>query len=290
MRIVNLIENTEGKPGLAHAHGLAFYVETAAHRLLMDTGPSAETLANAEKLGVDLKQVDLVILSHGHYDHSGGLLPFAAVNPEARIYMQKTAPGEHYSRNGDTYRYIGIDSAIPSLPQVTLVDGSQIIDDELSLFVVEKREGSLPFTNARLKQKRGEEYVQDEFSHEQSLVLRQGGRRILFSGCAHNGILNILKAYRKSFGSDPDAVISGFHLMQKADYSAAEEESIREMAVELKQYPTVFYTCHCTGLPAYRIMKEILGEQLTYVHSGDEVRLDFKEVVHETPDRRNTTV
>ena len=91
MRIINLIENTEGKAGCAAAHGLSFYIETAKHKLLVDLGPSAETLTNAETLGVDLKQIDTVILSHGHYDHSGGILPFAALNPTAAIYLQKTA-------------------------------------------------------------------------------------------------------------------------------------------------------------------------------------------------------
>ena len=67
MRIINLIENTEGRSGCAYAHGLSFYVETEKHRLLMDLGPSGETLQNAQALGIDLAKVDTVILSHGHY-------------------------------------------------------------------------------------------------------------------------------------------------------------------------------------------------------------------------------
>ena len=91
MRIINLIENTEGSMGCAYAHGLSFYVETKKHKLLMDLGPSEETLKNAEKLGIDLTQVDTVILSHGHYDHSGGIMAFTKINPDAVIYMQESA-------------------------------------------------------------------------------------------------------------------------------------------------------------------------------------------------------
>ena len=91
MKIQNLIENIEGAAGCTAAHGLYFYIETGKHKLLMDLGPSDATLQNAEKLGVDLAKVDTVVLSHGHYDHSGGILPFAGINPHAVIYLQASA-------------------------------------------------------------------------------------------------------------------------------------------------------------------------------------------------------
>ena len=117
MRIVNLIENTEGVRGCTAAHGLSFYIETGKHKLLVDLGPSEETLENAKKLGIDLDAVDMVILSHGHYDHSGGILSFAQMNQHAYIYMQRLAAGNYYSDDGeregqDRYRYIGIDKEI----------------------------------------------------------------------------------------------------------------------------------------------------------------------------------
>ena len=77
MRIINLVENTEGASGCGVEHGLCFYIETEKHKLLMDAGQTGLLLENAEKLGIDLTQVDTVVLSHGHYDHGGGILPFA---------------------------------------------------------------------------------------------------------------------------------------------------------------------------------------------------------------------
>ena len=116
MKIVNLMENTPGVDGCTAAHGLSFYVETQRHKLLTDLGPSAETLRNAERLGIDLTAVDAVILSHGHYDYAGGIMAFAAINPSAKIYMQQTADGDFFSEDGDgDYRYIGIDKAILAL-------------------------------------------------------------------------------------------------------------------------------------------------------------------------------
>ena len=277
MQIINLIENTEGAAGCAYAHGLSFYVETAKHRLLVDLGPSDKTLSNAKKLGVDLAQVDTVVLSHGHYDHSGGILPFAALNRSAAIYMQKTAGEAYYADDSEAgapaqYRYIGIDTKIAALPQVRLIDGDFTIDDELSLFVMKTCAGELPFSNARLKRKNGSVYRQDVFDHEHFLVVKEGAKRVLVSGCAHNGILNILKEYTQRYGSAPDAVISGFHLMKKTDYTAEEKREIEDMAKELKRYNTAFYTCHCTGLPAFGIMKRVMGSRLEYVHSGEEIK------------------
>ena len=90
MRILNLVENEEGVPDCEAAHGLSFYVETQNHKLLFDTSPSDVVLRNAERLGVDLTAVDTVILSHGHYDHSGGIMAFTSFNPNAKIYLQHT--------------------------------------------------------------------------------------------------------------------------------------------------------------------------------------------------------
>lgn len=276
MKIINLIENTKGHEGCAYAHGLSFYVETTKHKLLLDLGPSEETLHNADKLGVNLKEVDTVILSHGHYDHSGGIIPFARINPDATIYMQENANGDYYADDGENakderYRYIGIDKNIAKLPQVVKLSGDYIIDDELELFTIKKRSHALPFTNNRLLIKERGGFARDSFLHEQYLVIRDGETRILLSGCAHNGMLSILDAFRDKYDAAPDVVISGFHLMKKTEYSKEEIQEITDIGNELKKYSTHFITCHCTGEPAYEIMKPIMGEQLQYVHCGEEV-------------------
>ena len=156
--------------------------------------------------------------------------------------------------------------------------------------------------------------MQDDFSHEQNLLLTTAGKKILFCGCAHNGILNVLDALERKLGSGalPDLVLGGFHLMNRAGtltavraeldkaepYRTAEEpgtkaevaapnraatatpalageltDEVREIAERLKRYKAHFATCHCTGLPAFNQMKEIMGDQLSYVYSGDEVEV-----------------
>ena len=274
MKILNLIENTEGVPGCLFEHGLCFYVETEKHRLLMDLGPSASVLENAVRLGVDLKTVDTVILSHGHDDHGGGILPFAKLNPNAKIYLQESAFGEYYAARD--YKpdpdYIGLAPEIRALPQVVPVRGNLKIDEELFLFGGLKGKRDLPVSNGNLRKKEGGRLVPDDFVHEQCLVITERNRHVLFSGCAHNGILNILDRFEELFGGAPDVVISGFHMMKKSAYTEKEQNVICSTAEKLKEYPTMFYTCHCTGLPAYDMMKEIMGGKIAYVHCGESVK------------------
>ena len=273
MRIINLVENELGNSGCEAAHGLSFYVETENHKLLFDSNPSDVVIRNAQKLGVDLPAVDTVILSHGHYDHSGGILPFVELNPRAKIYMQYNAGGEYYAFDGEEqgFRYIGIDKKILSLPQVQLLKGDIKIDDELQVFTVDQRAYPLPSTNKRLRELCNGQYIQDEFHHEQNLLLTADGKKILFCGCAHNGILNVMETLERKFGSAslPDLVIGGFHLMKRTEFSEADTSEITEIANRLRAYKAHFATCHCTGLPVFNQMKEIMGDQLSYVHSGD---------------------
>ena len=276
MRIINLVENEPGDSGCEAAHGLSFYVETENHKLLFDSSPSEVVIHNAQKLGVDLTAVDTVILSHGHYDHSGGIIPFVELNPRAKIYMQYNAGGEYYAFDGEEqgFRYIGIDKKILSLPQVQLLKGDTKLDEELQVFIVDNRAFPLPSTNKRLRELCNGQYIQDEFHHEQNLLLTTGGKKILFCGCAHNGILNVMETLERKFGptSLPDLVIGGFHLMKRTEFSEADTAEVTEIANRLKSYKAHFATCHCTGLPVFNQMKEIMGEQLSYVYSGDEVQ------------------
>ncbi len=270
MKIINLIENTKGENSCLIEHGLSFYIETGKHKLLVDTGASDAFLDNAKTLGVDLTEVDTVILSHGHYDHAGGILSFLKQNDTAMIWMQQSAGDAYYHKSETEERYIGIDPQILESKQLHCVEGNHCIDNELFLFSGIKERKLWPSGNRVLKVKREDKFVQDEFAHEQYLVVEEKGKRVLISGCAHNGILNILEEYERMYGGAPDVVLSGFHLMKKSEYCHEDVEMIRRIAIDLKERSnTRFYTGHCTGEIPFQIMHEMMGEQLVYVHSGD---------------------
>lgn len=273
LRIVNLVEDTPGSRQCGSEHGLSFYVETGKHRLLVDCGATDLFLKNAALLGTELSGVDTVIISHGHYDHAGGVPAFARLNPGAKIYVKASAREAYYHLMEKGEKYIGMPAEIGALSQCVWVEGDLQIDEELFLFTDIGGTKYPASGNQRLKRKQGDRFVQDTFDHEQCLVIAQGERQILMSGCAHTGIANILDRYNEIFGKDPDVVISGFHLAQKAAYSAEELENIRRLSRELAEKNTLFFTGHCTGQAAFAIMKEIMGEKLAALHSGDEIVL-----------------
>lgn len=261
MKFVTLMEDNLCREHLCAEHGLSLYIETEKHVILADTGQSPKTLENAAALGIDLSRVDTVFLSHGHYDHSGGLLEFAKVNQNANIYLRENAGGEYYAFKEGSDKYIGIDKDILKLPNLHFISEDTVIDDELSIFTGVGPERLWPKGNLCLHEKKGGQFVQDTFSHEQYLVIRSEGSYVLVSGCAHNGILNILDAFRARYHTDPDIVISGFHMIQN-EYTEADLDAIRETAKELASMNTVFYTGHCTGMTAFELLKEGMGEKL----------------------------
>ena len=112
------MKTNKGKNGCLAEHGLSVYLETGKHKLLVDTGATDAFLRNAEFLGIDLKEVDILILSHGHYDHGGGILTFSKINPRARIYISEDAFAKYYHERERGTDYIGLDPVIRGLPQV----------------------------------------------------------------------------------------------------------------------------------------------------------------------------
>ncbi len=270
MKIVNLIEDTPGTAGCHAEHGLSFYIETAHRKLLLDTGASDAFLDNAKRRGIDVTAVDTVIISHGHYDHAGGVLAFASCNPHAKIYIHRHAIGAFYNRKYDTPKYIGMDARIAALPCVTFLSGDMTLDDGITVFSGVHGTRLLPRGNRTLQKKCDVGFVPDTFDHEQYLAITEGDVRVLLSGCAHNGILNILDAYKARFGTLPTHVISGFHTV-KADYTEEDDRIITETAAALAAMPTVFYTGHCTGDSALSILQSVMTTNLHILHSGDTV-------------------
>ena len=213
MKVVILMENSTCRDTVACAHGLSMYIETDKHKILFDMGPDAQFIDNAKALGVDLTQVDIAFLSHAHNDHCGGLEAFLKLNDRAKVYMQKAVWGQYYVVTPSKCAYIGMDAVLKNYEdRFVLCDGVQKLDEELTVFSAVPGRELWSGANDTLREKIGEDYPRDTFRHEQDLLVTENGKTALFAGCAHCGIVNILKSAEDVLGRAPDAVFAGFHL------------------------------------------------------------------------------
>ncbi|MBQ3507847.1 MAG: MBL fold metallo-hydrolase [Clostridia bacterium] len=258
MTVTVLLENTSHRPDLSAEHGLSLLIEANGHRILFDMGQTDLFARNADTLGIDLSTVDTAILSHGHYDHGGGLPAFLSRNQAASVYISRHAFGRYFNGTG---KYIGLDPALQESPRLIFTQGETDLSDGFTLCV----ETSLPtlcdLGTFGLTAEMDGIRIPDPFDHEQYLLVREGGKRILFSGCSHRGILNIVDHFH------PDILVGGFHVSKMPT-----DHTLSELAQTLAAYGTDFYTGHCTGLPQYGFIARYMP-RLHYISTGERITL-----------------
>lgn len=263
MRIVTLIENTTAREDLACEHGLSLYIETQTHKILFDAGQTAAFADNAQKLGVDLAEVDIAILSHGHYDHSGGLMRFLQLNSKAPVYVHKDI---FLPRRSAEHKDIGVDPALLDRGRLILTEETVELATGITLQLCRNSPVYYPADSFGLQVQMNGAWTADDFHHEQYLVIEENGKKICFSGCSHRGILNIVKWLQ------PDVLFGGFHFV-KLDPQTADAERLKSAAQTLLQYPATYYTGHCTGQPQFAYMQSIMQAQLQELSTGVQVQL-----------------
>lgn len=262
-KIYVLAEDTAANPNFSFEHGLSLYIETDRHKILFDSGQSDMFVSNAALLDIDLSKADIAVLSHGHYDHGGGFKKFLEINKAAPIYINKYAFGKFY--NG-TEKYIGLPETLEKSNRIVLTDDNLELDDGLALCTCNNRKTVCPIDSAGLNVKTENSFESDNFIHEQYLIINDGSKKIVVSGCSHKGIINIINWLK------PDIVVGGFHFM-KQKISDGENTDIDYASRILSNYPAVYYTCHCTGIEQYSYLKENMGERLHYISSGSIIMM-----------------
>lgn len=258
MKITCLAENTCKNKNLTCEHGLSLYIETQELKILFDMGQTELFYENAQKLGIDLEAVDFAVLSHGHYDHGGGLKKFLEINKSAPVYLSRYAFGSYY--NG-TEKYIGLDVSLKESNRLIFTEDELKINDYSSLFSCNKKGRKHDLGSFGLNMNIGGQFLPDDFRHEQYLLIKENGRKILISGCSHKGIMDITEWFY------PDVLVGGFH------YSKLElDDKLSEYARFLDGFNTDFYTCHCTGVQQYEYMKHYI-KKLRYLSCGDQIEI-----------------
>jgi 7,8-dihydropterin-6-yl-methyl-4-(beta-D-ribofuranosyl)aminobenzene 5'-phosphate synthase len=282
MRVTVLVENDllDGRDDLTAEFGLSLHVQTGDRQILFDTGASGAFVGNAEVLGIDLKEVDVAVLSHHHFDHGGGLGRFLEVNDRARVYLRMAESEDRYFKAlAVIKRPIGLDPNLLARFQ----DRFELVTDEHEVapgvFLITEI-GSIhdrPKGNRRLYVERGGSLVPDPFDHELVMVVREADGMVVFSGCSHHGILNMIEAAVDRFPDVPiKAVIGGFHLIGLPFFNtmAASRAEVEDIARRMLAFsPGTVYSGHCTGARGFQVLEGVMGDTLKPFRTGTSIEV-----------------
>lgn len=280
MRVVALIENTSASEKLGVEHGLSLYVENSGERYLIDTGASDKFITNAQRMRISLEDIDKLLISHNHYDHTGGIEALLKINPDIKIYTKKDSINECYVKYGPVKASISQLGYLyeENRKNFILYNSFQEIGDGFFAMSNEHFDYTMYCEDKRLYAKYGGKIEKDDFRHESFFVIFPDGNRnkgcVVISACSHSGIVNILKTVRLRFPDAPIiSVIGGFHIMGSSTRKLCCSQDYLDKTVnELMMIETgAMYTCHCTGLAGYSAMKARMGDKLQYLQTGEEL-------------------
>jgi 7,8-dihydropterin-6-yl-methyl-4-(beta-D-ribofuranosyl)aminobenzene 5'-phosphate synthase len=272
MQITTLVENSPhpSKDKLKAEHGLSFYIEHSEHVFMSDVGMSGNFADNAVKIGVDLTKVDALAITHHHYDHGGGLARFMHENSSARVYLRSSPQEDFIAKEPfKKVRYIGLDQQVLKAydDRIVYLSENYEILPSIHLLTEISQAYPKPVGDKRLRMKRGSRIPPDTFEHELVTVLGGEEGLVVLTGCAHNGVLNMIAAVRNALPGQPiQAVIGGFHLKRENETRVRQ---IGEALLDLK-IPAI-YTGHCTGEESFAVLKSVLGDRLQSLHTGLEM-------------------
>lgn len=277
MKITTLIENrpssTDGS--LIAEWGLSLHIMFNGHSILFDTGASGAFAKNAEHLSINVASIGAAVLSHHHYDHGGGLRRFLEVNPRARVYLGETPNGDCYGKAfGIFKKYAGIDATLmTSYPDrfETVRKTTEILPGVFILPCIHCSHPK-PAGNKHLFLKRGPAWIHDNFAHEIIMAIKENDGLVVFTGCSHHGIINMVDTVASAFKKVPiKAVVGGFHFVAipLLNFMAGSSREVQVTARAMLDYPVgVTYTGHCTGTRAFGILKSVMGDRIMDLRTG----------------------
>lgn len=280
MKVIILIENTKDySKDLICERGLAIYVETDDKRILFDTGRTGNFIINANKMGINLHQIDATILSHGHSDHGGGLLSFLQINDKAKVYAKRGVDRDYYFRTMLFSKSVRINKTVFNeyLDRINYIDVfTEIMDNVYIITDIEKRYET-PKGNKYLFVRDRKEVVRDKFEHELIMVIREKDELTIFTGCSHNGTANMIETVRNRFPElKIKAIIGGFHLVRMPlikSLSSSQKEIDILIKKILDENIEKVYTGHCTGEKAFKKLESALGSNVIYIRTGTELNI-----------------
>ncbi|MGH4141042.1 MBL fold metallo-hydrolase [Clostridium sp.] len=271
-KITTLIEdNPSVDKKLYNEHGLSLYIEIDGIKILFDTGKSGDFVKNAETLNIDLNSLDYVMISHGHYDHSGGFKKlvektsnsyklivgngffnkkYGIIQGESDKYLGNSFDKEYIHKNNIDIKYIKQDIFY--------------ITENIMIFTNFKGNNDFELPNKRFQIKKDGNYVLDNFSDEIVLVVKGEKGLFIIVGCSHVGIVNILETIMLRTGLPIYGIVGGTHLIE------ADEQRLNKTIEFFKEKDIqIIGVSHCTGKSASEEIKRQFAEKFLYNNTGN---------------------
>lgn len=282
IKITTLIENMPDEAGqLSYEHGFSVFVEAEGKKILFDTGQTGAFVENAKQLGIALEKTDILILSHGHYDHTGGVPAFLEELGNGRkipCYVGKEFFLEKYKRLEDgSFKYNGN----PFPKELLALTGGKAelcrveqdvvwLGENIVLLKNFSRVTVYEEVNPKFFVKQGGEYVQDYFPDEIALGIITGQGLVLIVGCSHVGIVNMLEQVKQVLGIPVVVVLGGTHLVE------AGEERLEKTAEALREHGVRrIAVSHCTGEAGMELLKREFPKEFTVNNTGNVMLLEM---------------
>jgi 7,8-dihydropterin-6-yl-methyl-4-(beta-D-ribofuranosyl)aminobenzene 5'-phosphate synthase len=275
-KITTLIENNPGiNSNLYNEHGLSLYLQIGEMNILFDTGKSGDFIKNADKLDVDLNNLKYVVLSHGHYDHSGGFTKLVEkIKTPYKLIIGKGFFNNKYRLTEEgTYKYNGnsFDEEFVRKNNIEIKyiqQDSFYITEDIIIFSNFKRNNNYEKMNKNFQIKEDGKYALDNFEDEIIVSVKSSKGLILIVGCSHIGIVNIIQTIKERINMDIYGIVGGTHLIE------ADELRLNSTIDFLKENNVqILGLSHCTGEKALEKIKLEFKDQFVYNNTGNIINI-----------------
>jgi len=265
LKITVLVDDSAfGSRGLLAEHGFSILVYYKGNLVLLDTGQTGmPLLLNAQQLGADLARLTTVVLSHGHYDHTGGIYALTRVlKTKLLLVAHPLALKPAVKLEEGSRRYIGIPYSQSFLEEhFSLRLEKGVLEVSPGVFFLGEIPRHYPELTSHLPdtyELEGGRLAPHTFTDDTALAVDLGEELLVATGCGHSGLVNVALHAERVLGKPVTAVLGGFHLAGKPlDYLRVVEEKLREVGV-VRVYPG-----HCIGrVAAARLLEAFQGEEL----------------------------